>query len=154
MYPQFIVSMFMLTTASLYVLVAQLHLSTTRALTTSFLGKHVNNPVVAHRRTPPANNPATRAPWLPGDGTAASGGWTAQFKRETGSRRHVNSRERTSHRLLSMASPTAAEKRAAPLVSSSAAKSVNWPLWYVLPIAPYQRRKTLMKEIVPGKVRK
>ena len=36
---------------------------------------------------------------------------------------------------------------------SSGAKSVNWPLWYVLPIAPYQRRKTLMEEIVPGKVR-
>lgn len=34
----------------------------------------------------------------------------------------------------------------------SGASSVNWPLWYVLPIAPYQKRKTLMKEIVPGKV--
>lgn len=32
------------------------------------------------------------------------------------------------------------------------ARSINWPLWYVLPIAPYQRRKTIMKEIVPGKV--
>lgn len=32
-------------------------------------------------------------------------------------------------------------------------RSVNWPLWYVLPIAPYQKRKTIMEEIVPGKVR-
>lgn len=31
-------------------------------------------------------------------------------------------------------------------------RSVNWPLWYILPIAPYQRRKTIMKEIIPDKV--
>ena len=36
--------------------------------------------------------------------------------------------------------------------SSAGSTSVNWPLWYVLPIAPYQKRKTIMKEIVPGKV--
>lgn len=32
------------------------------------------------------------------------------------------------------------------------ARSVNWPLWYILPIAPYQKRKTIMTEVVPGKV--
>lgn len=36
---------------------------------------------------------------------------------------------------------------------ASRSRSLNWPLWYVLPIAPYQKRKTLMKEVVPGKVR-
>lgn len=55
------------------------------------------------------------------------------------------------------ASSAAADTGAAgPAVESnsrgSAARSVNWPLWYVLPIAPYQKRKTLMTEIVPGKV--
>lgn len=37
--------------------------------------------------------------------------------------------------------------------SPPGSRSVNWPLWYVLPIAPYQKRKTIMEEIVPGKVR-
>lgn len=52
--------------------------------------------------------------------------------------------QRTSQR-LSMTSTGVAPSLTGP-------KSVNWPLWYVLPIAPYQRRKTIMKEIVPGKV--
>lgn len=155
MYPPFIVSMLRLTTACLYVLVgAQLHVS--RALTTTtFLAKHVNNPTaVAHPRTQPATSPGTRTPWLPGGGTASSGERAVGFNRAPDSRRRVNFRERPRDRLLSMtASPVTAQNRPSPVGGGSAATSVNWPLWYVLPIAPYQRRKTLMEEIVPGKVR-
>lgn len=59
-------------------------------------------------------------------------------------------RNRRRFDMTAAASPGAAEGSKASALGS---RSVNWPLWYVLPIAPYQKRKTIMKEIVPGKVR-
>lgn len=61
--------------------------------------------------------------------------------------------QRSSTGIVAMtASAGGVSSRASHSAGMSGARSVNWPLWYVLPIAPYQKRKTLMKEIVPGKV--
>lgn len=80
-------------------------------------------------------------------------------------RRLVNPRAAKSHGLMSMMATAAGGAAAADTGaagrafesngnggSSPARSSVNWPLWYVLPIAPYQKRKTLVTEVVPGKV--
>lgn len=64
--------------------------------------------------------------------------------------RDTRMRSRRRFAMTTAASPGAAESGKATGLGS---RSVNWPLWYVLPIAPYQKRKTIMKEIVPGKVR-
>lgn len=152
-------SMWRLTNASVHVLVVAqlLHLCSAFTTTTAHLRKHVNSAVVAPAaRYPSATNPASRAPWASGGGTA-SVGWGCGLETELDDGRLIKSRAAKSQRLLSMmaASPPRAETviPAPPAIDSSATRSVNWPLWYVLPIAPYQSRKTLMKEIVPGKVR-
>lgn len=158
-------SMSRLSTASVYFFVAaQLHLGsalTTPTTAAHCLRKHVNSAIVAPARYPSATNPASpsrtpRTLWASG-GFTASGSWGLGLATELDERRSVEPRATKGQRLMAMkaASPARADTGAGPAVesNSSAARSVNWPLWYVLPIAPYQKRKTLMKEIVPGKVR-
>ncbi len=127
-------------------------LDLSRAWTTpaaAALRKHVNNrPVVARTgtitRTP--IRPTPKTPWAREGRAAASEGWGCRFERrvrDVGGVRSVAP--------LSMAA-SATSTRSEKTTSLGGNRSVNWPLWYVLPIAPYQRRKTLVKEIVPGKV--
>ncbi|CAM9992593.1 unnamed protein product [Pylaiella littoralis] len=155
--------MWRLATASICsAVVAQLHLCSAFTTPTAahHLRKHVNSAIVAPARYPSATNPASRTPWASG-GVTASGIVGCELSTELDEGRLLKPRAGRSQRLLStMAASTStrANTGAVPAVESnnnskgSAASSVNWPLWYVLPIAPYQRRKTLMTEIVPGKL--
>lgn len=123
------------------------------------LQKHVNSAMTAstlpinrhhHCRTtsPSPTGTAATAAWT--SRYSVAGDWACRSERDLGSTALVTSGRRGSRRLLMAGSSTSAGARQA---GSSGARSINWPLWYVLPIAPYQRRKTLMEEIVPGKVR-
>ncbi|EOD38128.1 hypothetical protein EMIHUDRAFT_200596 [Emiliania huxleyi CCMP1516] len=38
----------------------------------------------------------------------------------------------------------------APPASAALTKESEWPLWLALPVAPYSRRKTIRREVVPG----
>lgn len=137
--------MLRLAPASLYILLgACLDLSRAWTIPTAALRKHVNNPIVARTRTRTPIRPTPKKPWASGDGAAASEGG-CRFERGVGGVRSV------APRLMSMAT-SATSTRSAKTTNLGGSRSVNWPLWYVLPIAPYQRRKTLVKEIVPGKV--
>ncbi|CAM9587115.1 unnamed protein product, partial [Laminaria digitata] len=80
--------------------------------------------------------------------------WAGRSERDLSSTALVTSGRRGSRRLLmaGASSGVSSTSGGASQAGSSGARSINWPLWYVLPIAPYQRRKTLMEEIVPGKV--
>lgn len=80
-------------------------------------------------------------------GFSPASGWSGPFFGGLGASVSTN-RCRGSLQELSMTAGVAGR----PMSITAGSRSVNWPLWYVLPIAPYQRRKTLMKEVVPGKV--
>lgn len=41
---------------------------------------------------------------------------------------------------------------APPAADAEIASDANWPLWTALPVAPYARRKTLRREIIPHRV--
>lgn len=113
------------------------------AMTASTLAKHHH-----HRTTSPSpTGSVLTTAWASRDFVA--GDRACRSERDLGSTALVTSGRRGSRRLLMAGSTTGGARQA----GSSGARSINWPLWYVLPIAPYQRRKTLMKEIVPGKVR-
>ncbi|CAM9349344.1 unnamed protein product, partial [Ectocarpus sp. 6 AP-2014] len=77
------------------------------------------------------------------------GGWFEEGNRRLSSLRLRPSQQRLTK--MAASTTTTAETGGRP-AAATGPRSVNWPLWYVLPIAPYQKRKTLMKEIVPGKV--
>ena len=126
--------------------------------------KHVNSAMTAstlstnrhhHHRTAspsPAGATATAA-WS--SRAIFSSEWAGRSERDLGSTALVTSGRRSSRRLLmtGTSSSVSSASRGARQAGNSGARSINWPLWYVLPIAPYQRRKTLMEEIVPGKVK-
>lgn len=125
--------------------------SSSGAPTTSPRSSATSTPILLARNRPtiPGLNPARRLRgWFPRAG-ADSSRWGCGLGTELGSNA---SRRQGSQLQLSMAAAADGLSRAELSSGSSAAKSVNWPLWYVLPIAPYQRRKTLMEEVVPGKV--
>lgn len=123
--------------------------------------KHVNTAMTAptFARNHPAGNPLrpkTPASVAWGSGVRASSNCIPRLEGQLGGRRLIKSGCRTSQRLVMKAASTKSELSGGGEGSQApqnGARSVNWPLWYVLPIAPYQRRKTLMEEIVPGKVR-
>lgn len=87
----------------------------------------------------------------PSAGFSPASGWSDRFEGELGA--SVSSKRGRGSQLLSMTAGVARQATSIDSTASTAgSRSVNWPLWYVLPIAPYQRRKTLMEEVVPGKV--
>lgn len=138
-------------TAGLYVLFgACLGLSgawTAPPATAAVLRKHIisTNPGVAPTRSRAPVQPTTRTPWVSGDGAAAGGRCGCRLEGGVGGVRSIVAP-------LSMAASATSTSTASSVAGLGGSRSVNWPLWYVLPIAPYQRRKTLVKEIVPGKV--
>lgn len=92
-----------------------------------------------------------RASWASGyDASRGRGGRFEQGNRRLSSLGLRPSQQRLTK--MAASTTTTADTGGRP-AAATGPRSVNWPLWYVLPIAPYQRRKTLMKEIVPGKVR-
>lgn len=39
-----------------------------------------------------------------------------------------------------------------PTSARASMEGTEWPLWPALPLAPYGRRKTILREVVPGRV--
>lgn len=119
------------------------------AMTASTLARH------HHRRTTSPSTTGTPAAAAWASRAVVADNWAGRSERDLSSTALVTSGRRGSRRLLKAgaSSGVSSTSGGARQAGSSGARSINWPLWYVLPIAPYQRRKTLMEEIVPGKVR-
>lgn len=100
-----------------------------------------------HHSTEPRTIGTQPSTGWPSAGYAPASGWSGPFFGDLGTNSVSTNRGRGSQQ-VSMTAGVAG--RSTSITAGS--RSVNWPLWYVLPIAPYQRRKTLMKEVVPGKV--
>lgn len=108
-----------------------------------------HHPCTLRIRLRPSTAPALAA-W-PSISSSTSTWASNIFNRELGGSTNAKINIRNSQ-IARTATSTGADVGVGRAPVKSGAKSVNWPLWYVLPIAPYQRRKTLMEEVVPGKV--
>lgn len=84
------------------------------------------------------------------DGSSFNGHRTSSIKMREGSSEQLQLSSAAVNRRALLAA--AGLSCATPMAAKASFEGAEWPLWRALPLAPYERRKTVMEEAIPGRV--